>query len=72
MSEINYKAEVLKVWPDAIRKHVGIDNGHSTISRYAIFKIDSVLSEDLIGSPTMRKLDAWRSAYEHLKQQGKI
>lgn len=73
MSKINYEEEVKKVYPDAICKVVGIDNGHHAVKHFAIFKCDSFLRGDGIGYPTRKMRNVWRSAYDSIpKSTGAI
>jgi hypothetical protein len=62
MSGVNYKEEVLKVYPDAYQS-VDIKQ------RYVI--IDLATSTQL-GISNISRTYSWQSAYNKLKQEGKI
>ena len=63
MSNINYEAEVKKVYPDA-KCHIA----HLTANK-AIY---SKIAEQWLSDSCAFEDEAWQSAYENLKQQRKI
>ncbi len=64
MSQINYEQEVRKIYPDAKCAGVGLNN--SKPLWYMIFGIG--LREKYLDT----RKQAWKSAYQNLKQQGKL
>lgn len=69
MEKIDYKAEVKKVYPDVICKHVWVD---TLGAMFVVFKMDSIMIADSISGYYKLSKNAWRSAYDNLLAQGKI
>lgn len=61
------KEQVLKVYPDATPKAIGIDNGHSTLKRYAIFKSNDI-ADTMLSTPQRTIAAAWQSALTKINE----
>lgn len=70
---INYEAEVRKVYP--FRSDIDCDFYFNKVSRENLWHVDVIDYQKercvTIGKGLFKK-DAWKAAYEYLKQQGKI
>jgi hypothetical protein len=65
---MDYKSEVLKVYPDADCAKWNLKDGD-----YIIYNIETdIIDYITIGTSTISESLAWQSAYEKLKQEGKI
>lgn len=58
--------EVIRNYPDAIAKRVGVDNGASATPCYVIFKVDSIMVGDALSAPFKKASRAWENAYKNL------
>lgn len=64
------KEQVLKVYKDATPKAIGIDNGHSTLKRYVIFKSNDI-ADTMLSTPQRTIPAAWQSALTKINENGK-
>lgn len=63
---MDYEIEVKKVYPSAWL--VGVGNSEAII----VYHPSDTFNTEQLCNPTFPKSDAWQSAYQTLKQQGKI
>jgi len=59
---MEFKNKVVDIYPDAICKRIGIDNGHGFKKMFCVFKRNSTLVGDAISNPMPTANKAWEDA----------